>query len=219
MNKLIDREQMFNYILIIVSEIAISFLAIMNLSSKDYMSNIFSILTVLFFILPASLSFMLTLLSKYIQEIIIVKFITSKKLYLFLVDKIFNTSFILTCLNLIPIHLMIYCFYRIETLFFFRYYLGFFLFYIFLLTMLTIFYLKTTNKTTSFICTFVIVNIPTVLKGINRNLSILTIPDILCLNCEPKVFILLFTLTFCLILFGYKIVSNLELIGDYKNEY
>lgn len=106
MKQFIHKDQMNNSIFFAVVELVVLFMFKNSIHTSDVMGNTFSVIVIMIFIIPVVLSYFSTDILRIFNFMIIPRF-QSKKSYLGLLSKEFLwILFKMTCLLLVPVHLV-----------------------------------------------------------------------------------------------------------------
>ena len=150
---------------------------------------------------------------------IIPRFQSKKKLFGFIVERILMDSFKMTCLLLVPVHLVGTVIYHMSFFMIMRYYFSFFMTLISVCLIYIIVYLKMRNKNISIIISYFLCNITTLLGSLLRQNSIPSISSIMLLEYEKPATLLIETIMLIVLLSAilYRVVNRFELLGESKN--
>lgn len=97
---------MNNSIFFAVVELVVLFMFKNSIHTSDVMGNTFSVIVIMIFIIPVVLSYFSTDILRIFNFMIIPRFQSKKKLFGFIVERILMDSFKMTCLLLVPVHLV-----------------------------------------------------------------------------------------------------------------
>lgn len=106
MKQFIHKDQMNNSIFFAVVELVVLFMFKNSIHTSDVMGNTFSVIVIMIFIIPVVLSYFSTDILRIFNFMIIPRFQSKKKLFGFIVERILMDSFKMTCLLLVPVHLV-----------------------------------------------------------------------------------------------------------------
>ena len=97
---------MNNSIFFAVVELVVLFMFKNSIHTSDVMGNTFSVIVIMIFTIPVVLSCFSTDILRIFNFMIIPRFQSKKKLFGFIVERILMDSFKMTCLLLVPVHLV-----------------------------------------------------------------------------------------------------------------
>ena len=127
MKQFIHKDQMNNSIFFAVVELVVLFMFKNSIHTGDVMGNTFSVIVIMIFIIPVVLSYFSTDILRIFNYMIIPRFQSKKKLFGFIVERILMDSFKMTCLLLVPVHLVGTVIYHMSFFMIMRYYFSFFM--------------------------------------------------------------------------------------------
>lgn len=128
-------------------------------------------------------------------------------------------SFKMTCLLLVPVHVVGTVIYHMSFLMIMRYYFSFFMTLISVCLIYIIVYLKMRNKNISIIISYFLCNITTLLGSLLRQYSIPGISSIMLLEYEKPATLLIVMIVLIVLLSAilYRVVTQFQLLGESKN--
>ena len=218
MKRFIHKDQINNSIFFIIVELVILFMFKNSVHTSDVMGNTFSVIVIMIFIIPVVMSYFSTDILRIFNYMILSRFQSKKKLFGFIVKRIIMDSFKMTCLLLVPVHLVGTVIYHMSFFMIMRYYFSFFMTLISVCLIYIIVYLKMRNKNISIIISYFLCNITTLLGSLLRQNSIPSISSIMLLEYE-KPATLLIVMSVLIVLLSvilYRVVNRFELLGESK---
>lgn len=218
MKRFIHKDQINNSIFFIIVELVILFMFKNSVHTSDVMGNTFSVIVIMIFIIPVVMSYFSTDILRIFNYMILARFQSKKKLFGFIVKRIIMDSFKMTCLLLVPVHLVGTVIYHMSFFMIMRYYFSFFMTLISVCLIYIIVYLKMRNKNISIIISYFLCNITTLLGSLLRQNSIPSISSIMLLEYE-KPATLLIVMSVLIVLLSvilYRVVNRFELLGESK---
>lgn len=127
MKRFIYKNQMNNSIFFLIVELVVLFMFRSSIHTTDVMMNTFSTIIIMIFIIPVVLSYFSTDILRIFNYMIIPRFQSKKKLFGFIIERIVMDSFRMTCLLLVPVHLVGTVIYHMNFFMIMRYYFSFFI--------------------------------------------------------------------------------------------
>lgn len=219
MKRFIHKDQMNNSIFFVIVELVVLFMFRSSIHTTDVMMNTFSTIIIMIFIIPVVLSYFSTDILRIFNYMIIPRFQSKKKLFGFIIERIIIDSFKMTCLLLVPVHLVGTVIYHMNFFMIMRYYFTFFMTLVTFCLIYIIVYFKMRNKNVSIIISYFLCNITTLLGSLFRQNSIPSISSIMLLEYE-KPAILLIVMIMLIVLLSVildRVVTQFELLGESKN--
>lgn len=218
MKRFIYKNQMNNSIFFLIVELVVLFMFRSSIHTTDVMMNTFSTIIIMIFIIPVVLSYFSTDILRIFNYMIIPRFQSKKKLFGFIIERIVMDSFRMTCLLLVPVHLVGTVIYHMNFFMIMRYYFSFFITLVTFCLIYIIVYFKMRNKNISIIISYFLCNITTLLGSLLRQNSIPSISSIMLLEYEkPALLIVMIVLIVLLSAILYRAVTQFELLGESKN--
>lgn len=219
MKRFINKDQINNYAFLVIVELIILFMFKSAVNTNNVMTNTFSIVVIVVFIIPVVLSYFSTDILPMFNNIMIPRFQTRKRLFCFVIERIILNSFKIVCILLLPIHFIATFIYQIDFFIIMRYYFSFFITIMIICMIFIIVYFKVRNKNVSIIITYCLSNITNLLSGLFREKDIPNLVVLMHLEYENKVFLIIAMLLFIFLLTAilYKIVYKFEILGESKN--
>lgn len=201
-----------NYYLLMFVELIILYMFNKSINTNDIMNNTFSIIIIVIFIIPVVLLYFSNDIVPIFNNMIIPRLQSNNKLYKLIIERIFLDAFIVTCIFLVPLHILT-IFLKMNFFMIMRYYYNFFLVFVMLFMIYMIIYLKFNNKNIAIIVSYITSNITNLLSGLFRSNII---PDLssLIFYGYNKVILLFIIL---LMIFILNMIKKIEFLGDYKN--
>ena len=219
MKRFIHKDQMNNSIFFVIVELVVLFMFRSSIHTTDVMMNTFSTIIIMIFIIPVVLSYFSTDILRIFNYMIIPRFQSKKKLFGFIIERIIIDSFKMTCLLLVPVHVLGTVIYHMNFFMILRYYFSFFMTLVTFCLIYIIVYFKMRNKNVSIIISYFLCNITTLLGSLFRQNSIPSISSIMLLEYE-KPAILLIVMIMLIVLLSVildRVVTQFELLGESKN--
>lgn len=219
MKRFIHKDQMNNSIFFVIVELVVLFMFRSSIHTTDVMMNTFSTIIIMIFIIPVVLSYFSTDILRIFNYMIIPRFQSKKKLFGFIIERIIIDSFKMTCLLLVPVHVLGTVIYHMNFFMIMRYYFSFFMTLVTFCLIYIIVYFKMRNKNVSIIISYFLCNITTLLGSLFRQNSIPSISSIMLLEYE-KPAILLIVMIMLIVLLSVildRVVTQFELLGESKN--
>lgn len=219
MKRFIHKGQMNNSIFFVIVELVVLFMFRSSIHTTDVMMNTFSTIIIMIFIIPVVLSYFSTDILRIFNYMIIPRFQSKKKLFGFIIERIIIDSFKMTCLLLVPVHVLGTVIYHMNFFMIMRYYFSFFMTLVTFCLIYIIVYFKMRNKNVSIIISYFLCNITTLLGSLFRQNSIPSISSIMLLEYE-KPAILLIVMIMLIVLLSVildRVVTQFELLGESKN--
>lgn len=219
MKRFIHKDQMNNSIFFVIVELVVLFMFRSSIHTSHVMINTFSDIIIMIFIIPVVLSYFSTDILRIFNYMIIPRFRSKKKLFGFIIERILMDSFKMTCLLLVPVHVVGTVIYHMSFLMIMRYYFSFFITLISVCLIYIIVYLKMRNKNISIIISYFLCNITTLLGSLLRQYSIPSISSIMLLEYEKPATLLIVTIVLIVLLSAilYRVVTQFQLLGESKN--
>lgn len=219
MKRFIYKNQMNNSIFFLIVELVVLFMFRSSIHTTDVMMNTFSTIIIMIFIIPVVLSYFSTDILRIFNYMIIPRFQSKKKLFGFIIERIVMDSFRMTCLLLVPVHLVGTVIYHMNFFMIMRYYFSFFITLVTFCLIYIIVYFKMRNKNISIIISYFLCNITTLLGSLLRQNSIPSISSIMLLEYEKPVALLIVMIVLIVLLSAilYRTVTQFELLGESKN--
>ena len=219
MKRFIHKDQMNNSIFFLIVELVVLFMFRSSIHTTDVMMNTFSTIIIMIFIIPVVLSYFSTDILRIFNYMIIPRFQSKKKLFGFIIERIIIDSFKMTCLLLVPVHLVGTVIYHMNFFMIMRYYFTFFMTLVTFCLIYIIVYFKMRNKNVSIIISYFLCNITTLLSSLFRQNSIPSISSIMLLEYEKPATLLIVMIVLIVLLSAilYRIVTQFELLGESKN--
>lgn len=219
MKQFINRDQINNYIFLAAVEMIILFMFKNAVNTDDIMANTFSIIIIAVFIVPVVLSYFSADILPIFNNMIIPRFQTKKKLFYFIIEKIFLGSFKIVCILLLPVHFAAVFIYQIDFFMIMRYYISFVINIMIICVIFMIVYFKIRNKNVAVIITYCLCNITSLLSSLFRENAVPNLTALMLFKYENKIILItvmvLFTILLAVIL--YKNICKLEILGESKN--
>ncbi len=219
MKRFIHKDQMNNSIFFVIVELVVLFMFRSSIHMSHMMINTFSDIVIMIFIIPVVLSYFSTDILRIFNYMIIPRFQSKKNLFGFIIKRIIIDSFKMTCLLLVPVHLVGTVIYHMNFFRIMRYYFTFFMTLVTFCLIYIIVYFKMRNKNVSIIISYFLCNITTLLGSLFRQNSIPSISSIMLLEYE-KPAILLIVMIMLIVLLSVildRVVTQFELLGESKN--
>lgn len=219
MKRFIHKDQMNNSIFFVIVELVVLFMFRSSIHTTDVMMNTFSTIIIMIFIIPVVLSYFSTDILRIFNYMIIPRFQSKKKLFGFIIERIIIDSFKMTCLLLVPVHVLGTVIYHMNFFMIMRYYFSFFMTLVTFCLIYIIVYFKMRNKNVSIIISYFLCNITTLLGSLFRQNSIPSISSIMLLE-YVKPAILLIVMIMLIVLLSVildRVVTQFELLGESKN--
>lgn len=219
MKRFIYKNQMNNSIFFLIVELVVLFMFRSSIHTTDVMMNTFSTIIIMIFIIPVVLSYFSTDILRIFNYMIIPRFQSKKKLFGFIIERIVMDSFRMTCLLLVPVHLVGTVIYHMNFFMIMRYYFSFFITLVTFCLIYIIVYFKMRNKNISIIISYFLCNITTLLGSLLRQNSIPSISSIMLLEYEKPAALLIVMIVLIVLLSAilYRTVTQFELLGESKN--
>lgn len=219
MKRFIYKNQMNNSIFFLIVELVVLFMFRSSIHTTDVMMNTFSTIIIMIFIIPVVLSYFSTDILRIFNYMIIPRFQSKKKLFGFIIERIVIDSFRMTCLLLVPVHLVGTVIYHMNFFMIMRYYFSFFITLVTFCLIYIIVYFKMRNKNISIIISYFLCNITTLLGSLLRQNSIPSISSIMLLEYEKPAALLIVMIVLIVLLSAilYRAVTQFELLGESKN--
>ena len=219
MKRFIYKNQMNNSIFFLIVELVVLFMFRSSIHTTDVMMNTFSTIIIMIFIIPVVLSYFSTDILRIFNYMIIPRFQSKKKLFGFIIERIVMDSFRMTCLLLVPVHLVGTVIYHMNFFMIMRYYFSFFITLVTFCLIYIIVYFKMRNKNISIIISYFLCNITTLLGSLLRQNSIPSISSIMLLEYEKPATLLIVMIVLIVLLSAilYRAVTQFELLGESKN--
>lgn len=219
MKRFIYKNQMNNSIFFLIVELVVLFMFRSSIHTTDVMMNTFSTIIIMIFIIPVVLSYFSTDILRIFNYMIIPRFQSKKKLFGFIIERIVMDSFRMTCLLLVPVHLVGTVIYHMNFFMIMRYYFSFFITLVTFCLIYIIVYFKMRNKNISIIISYFLCNITTLLGSLLRQNSIPSISSIMLLEYEKPAALLIVMIVLIVLLSAilYRAVTQFELLGESKN--
>ena len=210
---------MNNSIFFLIVELVVLFMFRSSIHTTDVMMNTFSTIIIMIFIIPVVLSYFSTDILRIFNYMIIPRFQSKKKLFGFIIERIVMDSFRMTCLLLVPVHLVGTVIYHMNFFMIMRYYFSFFITLVTFCLIYIIVYFKMRNKNISIIISYFLCNITTLLGSLLRQNSIPSISSIMLLEYEKPAALLIVMIVLIVLLSAilYRAVTQFELLGESKN--
>lgn len=219
MKQFINRDQINNYVFLAIVEMIILFMFKKAVNTDDIMANTFSIIIIAVFIVPVVLSYFSADILPIFNNMIIPRFQTKKKLFYFIIEKIFLDSFKIVCILLLPVHFAAVFIYQIDFFMIMRYYISFVINIMIICMIFMIVYFKIRNKNVAVIITYCLCNITSLLSSLFRENTVPNLVALMLFKYENKIILItvmvLFTILLAVIL--YKNICKLEILGESKN--
>lgn len=218
MKRFIHKDQINNSIFFIIVELVILFMFKNSVHTSDVMGNTFSVIVIMIFIIPVVMSYFSTDILRIFNYMILPRFQSKKKLFGFIVKRIIMDSFKMTCLLLVPVHLVGTVIYHMNFFVIMRYYYSFFIILVTVCLIYILVYFKMRNKNIAIINSYFLCNITTLLGSLLRQNSIPSISSIMLLEYE-KPATLLIVMSVLIVLLSvilYRVVNRFELLGESK---
>lgn len=219
MKRFIYKNQMNNSIFFLIVELVVLFMFRSSIHTTDVMMNTFSTIIIMIFIIPVVLSYFSTDILRIFNYMIIPRFQSKKKLFGFIIERIVMDSFRMTCLLLVPVHLVGTVIYHMNFFMIMRYYFSFFITLISFCLIYIIVYFKMRNKNISIIISYFLCNITTLLGSLLRQNNIPSISSIMLLEYEKPATLLIVMIVLIVLLSVIldRAVTQFELLGESKN--
>lgn len=219
MKRFIYKNQMNNSIFFLIVELVVLFMFRSSIHTTDVMMNTFSTIIIMIFIIPVVLSYFSTDILRIFNYMIIPRFQSKKKLFGFIIERIVMDSFRMTCLLLVPVHLVGTVIYHMNFFMIMRYYFSFFITLVTFCLIYIIVYFKMRNKNISIIISYFLCNITTLLGSLLRQNSIPSISSIMLLEYEKPAALLIVMIVLIVLLSVIldRAVTQFELLGESKN--
>lgn len=106
MKRFIHKDQMNNSIFFVIVELVVLFMFRNSIHMSHVMINTFSDIIIMIFIIPVVLSYFSTDILRIFNYMIIPRFQSKKTLFVFIIERIVMDSFKMTCLLLVPVHVV-----------------------------------------------------------------------------------------------------------------
>lgn len=218
MKRFIHKDQINNSIFFIIVELVILFMFKNSVHTSDIMGNTFSVIVIMIFIIPVVMSYFSTDILRIFNYMILPRFQSKKKLFGFIVKRIIMDSFKMTCLLLVPVHLVGTVIYHMNFFVIMRYYYSFFIILVTVCLIYILVYFKMRNKNIAIINSYFLCNITTLLSSLFRQNSIPSISSLMLLKYEqPATLIIVVILLIVLLsVILYRVVNRFELLGESK---
>lgn len=219
MKRFFHKEQMNNSIFFVIVELVVLFMFRSSIHTTDVMMNTFSTIIIMIFIIPVVLSYFSTDILRIFNYMIIPRFQSKKKLFGFIIERIVIDSFKMTCLLLVPVHVLGTVIYHMNFFMIMRYYLSFFMTLVTFCLIYIIVYFKMRNKNISVIISYFLCNITTLLGSLLRQNSIPSISSIMLVEYEKPAALLIVMIVLIILLSVIldRVVTQFELLGESKN--
>lgn len=219
MKRFIHKDQMNNSIFFVIVELVVLFMFRSSIHMSHVMINTFSDIVIMIFIIPVVLSYFSTDILRIFNFMVIPRFQSKKKLFDFIIERIVMDSFKMTCLLLVPVHLVGTVIYHMNFFMIMRYYFTFFMTLVTFCLIYIIVYFKMRNKNVSIIISYFICNITTLVGSLFRQNSIPSISSIMLLDYEKPAILLIVMIMLIVLLSAilYRIITQFELLGESKN--
>ena len=219
MKRFIHKDQMNNSIFFVIVELVVLFMFRSSIHTSHVMINTFSDIVIMIFIIPVVLSYFSTDILRIFNYMIIPRFQSKKKLFDFIIERIVMDSFKMTCLLLVPVHVVGTVIYHMSFFMIMRYYFTFFMTFVTFCLIYIIVYFKMRNKNISIIISYFLCNITTLLGSLFRQYSIPSISSIMLLEYEKPAILLIMTIVLIVLLSAIldRVVDRFELLGESKN--
>lgn len=219
MKRFIHKDQINNSIFFVIVELVVLFMFRSSIYTTDVMMNTFSTIIIMIFIIPVVLSYFSTDILRIFNYMIIPRFQSKKKLFGFIIERIVIDSFKMTCLLLVPVHVLGTVIYHMNFFMIMRYYFSFLMTLVTFCMIHIIVYFKMRNKNISIIISYFLCNITTLLGSLLRQNSIPSISSIMLLEYEKPVTLLIVMIVLIVLLSAilYRVVNRFELLGESKN--
>lgn len=219
MKQFINRNQINNYVFLVIVELIVLFMFKNAVNTDDIMANTFSIIIIVVFIVPVTLSYFSTDILPIFNNMIIPRFQMKKLLFYFIIEKIILDSFKIACILLLPVHFVAVFIYQIDFFMIMRYYISFVLNIMIICMIFMIVYFKIRNKNVAIIITYCLSNITNLLSSLLRENAIPNLVALMLFKYE-NIIILIITIVLFIILLTvilYKYVCKFEILGESKN--
>lgn len=219
MKRFIHKDQMNNSIFFVIVELVVLFMFRSSIHTTDVMMNTFSTIIIMIFIIPVVLSYFSTDILRIFNYMIIPRFQSKKKLFGFIIERIVIDSFKMTCLLLVPVHVLGTVIYHMNFFMIMRYYFSFLMTLVTFCMIHIIVYFKMRNKNISIIISYFLCNITTLLGSLLRQNSIPSISSIMLLEYEKPAILLIVMIVLIVLLSVIldRVVTRFELLGESKN--
>lgn len=219
MKRFIHKDQMNNSIFFLIVELVVLFMFRSSIYTTDVMMNTFSTIIIMIFIIPVVLSYFSTDILRIFNYMIIPRFQSKKKLFGFIIERIVIDSFKMTCLLLVPVHVLGTVIYHMNFFMIMRYYFSFLMTLVTFCMIHIIVYFKMRNKNISIIISYFLCNITTLLGSLLRQNSIPSISSIMLLEYEKPAILLIVMIVLIVLLSVIldRVVTRFELLGESKN--
>ena len=219
MKRFILKDQMNNSIFFVIVELVVLFMFRSSIHTTDVMMNTFSTIIIMIFIIPVVLSYFSTDILRIFNYMIIPRFQSKKKLFGFIIERIVIDSFKMTCLLLVPVHVLGTVIYHMNFFMIMRYYFSFLMTLVTFCLIYIIVYFKMRNKNISIIISYFLCNITTLLGSLLRQNSIPSISSIMLLEYEKPAILLIVMIVLIVLLSVIldRVVTRFELLGESKN--
>lgn len=219
MKQFINRDQINNYIFLAAVEMIILFMFKNAVNTDDIMANTFSIVIIAVFIVPVVLSYFSADILPIFNNMIIPRFQTKKKLFYFIIEKIFLGSFKIVCILLLPVHFAAVFIYQIDFFMIMRYYISFVINIMIICVIFMIVYFKIRNKNVAVIITYCLCNITSLLSSLFRENNIPNLVALMLFKYENKIILISVMVLFIILLavILYKNICKSEILGESKN--
>lgn len=219
MKQFINKSQINNYLFLVIVDFVILFMFKGSVNTNNIMVNTFSIIIIVVFIVPMVLSYFSTDILPVLNNMIVPRFQSKKKLFSFIIEKIVLGAFTITCALLLPIHVISIFIYRMDFFIIMRYYLSFFITIMMICMIYIIVYIKVRNKTISIILTYCLSNVTNLLSSLFREKRIPNLVALMLLEYENKA-VLIFSILLSIILLTtvlYRTIAQFEMLGESKH--
>lgn len=218
MKRFIHKDQINNSIFFIIVELVILFMFKNSVHTSDVMGNTFSVIVIMIFIIPVVMSYFSTDILRIFNYMILPRFQSKKKLFGFIVKRIIMDSFKMTCLLLVPVHLVGTVIYHMNFFVIMRYYYSFFIILVTVCLIYILVYFKMRNINIAIINSYFLCSITTLLSSLFRQNSIPSISSLMLLKYEqPATLIIVVILLIVLLsVILYRVVNRFELLGESK---
>ncbi len=218
MKQFIHKDQMNNSIFFAVVELVVLFMFKNSIHTSDVMGNTFSVIVIMIFIIPVVMSYFSTDILRIFNYMIIPRFQSKKKLFGFIVERIIMDSFKMTCLLLVPVHLVGTVIYHMNFFVIMRYYYSFFIILVTVCLIYILVYFKIRNKNIAIINSYFLCSITTLLSSLFRQNSIPSISSLMLLEYEQPATLIIVVILLIVLLSAilYRVVNRFELLGESK---
>lgn len=219
MKQFINRNQINNYVFLVIVELIVLFMFKNAVNTDDIMANTFSIIIIVVFIVPVTLSYFSTDILPIFNNMIIPRFQMKKLLFYFIIEKIILDSFKIACILLLPVHFVAVFIYQIDFFMIMRYYISFVLNIMIICMIFMIVYFKIRNKNVAIIITYCLSNITNLLSSLLRDNTIPNLVALMLFKYENIIILIITIVLFIILLTAilYKYVCKFEILGESKN--